>query len=311
MDNDVQNVLFRKEFQIRLLTARGKEFEDFFAELMHFAHPQDFLKPQPWGRTGDLKCDGYLTSTKTVFQCYSPSRFRESVLIDKVNTDLKGAIQHWSSENQMKEWIFVCNEHEGLPPNVVKLLGKLKNEPLESNPSIKINWWLKNDLMNLLKKLSFEEKNELLGRQPSQKDFSKINYDNLQTVLDYLDQNKQISIEVPIQAPPLHKAENNQLSQDSKDFLMIGRRGTALIEGFFRTHHDPQFADKIAQNLKEYYQELENMNYSNEDIFNLILNEIDGCKLREVASKAAACTIMTYFFDSCEIFKGHGHDSTD
>lgn len=311
MCSNIQNVLFRKQLQIKLLTAKGQEFENFFKKLMVLAYPQDFIKNKSHGSAGDLKCDGYLSSTKTVFQCYSPSSLKENILINKINTDLSGAIQHWYNEKRMKEWIFVYNENDGLPTRVAQLLTDLKEKYSKNNPSLIIKWWENNDLINLLSKLSLNNKIELLGDQPSSEDFSQLNYNDLQKVIDHLDQNIQIDLNAIIQAPSPYKAKNNQLSQVSADLLMIGRRSFNLLDKFFQDHHDPQIGDRIAQSLKKYFKNLENINHVNENIFNLILDKIDGFKQKEVTSKAAAYSIMAYFFDKCEIFKDPGYDLAD
>ncbi|MBY8853850.1 hypothetical protein K7G98_38730, partial [Saccharothrix sp. MB29] len=94
----------------------------------------DFVRVRPAGKDGDRKCDGYQQSTHTVFQVYAPSRIDLAKWVSKIKEDFAGAKDQWAS---MKSWIFVHNQHDGLPPDVLQALLKIK----EDNPSLIIDQW--------------------------------------------------------------------------------------------------------------------------------------------------------------------------
>ena len=119
---------FERELELRYLKSRGAAFQDLFSDVMEKAYPQDFQRIRPHGNTGDLKCDGYLVSQRTVFQLYGPDEIRSlSRLLTKIREDFVGAKQHWTG--RMDCWAFVHNSQAGLPAQAVQLLDDLAHEP--------------------------------------------------------------------------------------------------------------------------------------------------------------------------------------
>lgn len=115
-----------REFELRFLKSRGEAFQDLFSELMENAYPSDFRRIRAHGRLGDLKCDGYLESERTVFQLYGPEEIRSlRTLLKKIDEDCCGAAKHWSS--RMGRWIFVHNARNGLPAQAIQKLVDLQN----------------------------------------------------------------------------------------------------------------------------------------------------------------------------------------
>jgi len=86
-----QRLFYRQAFKIEFLRSTATQFQELFAELMHRRHRDDFQKVRPYGRKGDLKCDGYLSSAKTVFQCYAPRELKETWTLKKMDEDYPGA----------------------------------------------------------------------------------------------------------------------------------------------------------------------------------------------------------------------------
>ncbi len=57
-------VFLLQESRIRYLTLTGIKFQNLFAAIMQNAWPSDFQKVKPYGRYGDLKCDGYVSESQ-------------------------------------------------------------------------------------------------------------------------------------------------------------------------------------------------------------------------------------------------------
>ena len=55
----------------------------------------DFQKVKPYGKKGDLKCDGYHESLRRVYQVYAPEKMNEKKTIAKIDEDFQGAVGHW------------------------------------------------------------------------------------------------------------------------------------------------------------------------------------------------------------------------
>jgi hypothetical protein len=125
-----------REFELRFLKSRGQAFQELFSELMENAHPSDFRRIRSHGRSGDLKCDGYLESEQTVFQIYGPDEIRSlRTLLKKIDEDFCGASKQWSG--RMVRWIFVHNARHGLPAQAIQKLCDLQNS---ANGVLVENW---------------------------------------------------------------------------------------------------------------------------------------------------------------------------
>lgn len=70
--DELQRHFFQLKFRIAFLESQGKAFENLFSRIMGHAFTGDFQAVRPYGNKGDLKCDGYRASDRTVFLCYAP-----------------------------------------------------------------------------------------------------------------------------------------------------------------------------------------------------------------------------------------------
>ena len=175
-------LFFEREFEIRFLKSRGTAFQDLFAELMERAHSADFQRIRTHGNTGDLKCDGYLQSQRTVFQLYGPDEIRSlSRLLTKVKEDYRGAGQHWAG--LMDRWVFVHNSFGGLPAQAVQLLDTFRRE----NGAPRIEQWGFQELCNILRQVPPERLRTLLpGSQPGEAERSAENLPDCDEIRRYL-----------------------------------------------------------------------------------------------------------------------------
>ena len=98
--DEVQRCFYQREFKIAFLEKQGQAFEDMFSGIMGHAFPEDFQPVRPYGNKGDMKCDGYRASDKTVFQCYAPRTMKLAALKAKIDTDFNGAVDHWGSRHR-------------------------------------------------------------------------------------------------------------------------------------------------------------------------------------------------------------------
>jgi hypothetical protein len=113
----------------------GQEFEDFFSDFGGLLWGADFERWKPQGPLGDFKCDGYLISQRTVFQCYAPERLEAAKAETKISDSFDGAKNHFGK--RMKKWCFVHNSRDGLHGTSNTLLGDLRDQ----NPNVEIEPW--------------------------------------------------------------------------------------------------------------------------------------------------------------------------
>jgi len=150
-----------------LLQHRGQAFEDFFVKAANVLWGQDF---EPWrtqGSFGDMKCDGYRISEKTVFQCFAPEQFVASKVLNKIQSDFSGARDSFG--NKMQKWVFVHNHKGGLPTKADMYVLELRDE----HPNIKIEIWTPDNLIQLLLDLPNNKLGNLFPHLPSGQNFSK------------------------------------------------------------------------------------------------------------------------------------------
>jgi len=152
---------YRTVFENRFLRAKRTAFQDLFADLMERAHPGDFQRIEAAGPKGDRGCDGYLRSTRTVFQVYAPHAIRGlKELHDKITGDFEKAKAYFG--DQMAGWIFVHNSREGLSADSVKFIQELEKQ----NPVITTGWWGYEELWGQVETLPQEKLDELLPPGP-------------------------------------------------------------------------------------------------------------------------------------------------
>ena len=154
-----EKAFYHLSFRLAFVEKKGAEFQNWFAKLASYAFGADFEAVRAYGNRGDLKCDGRLVSTGTIFQCYAPDRMDQTRLNAKIDGDFRGAYTHWG--RTMAEWILVHNDGRGLPPQTVQLLDELR----KSHPEIKIQVWTEAQLLRFADGLSLTELQAWVGVQ--------------------------------------------------------------------------------------------------------------------------------------------------
>ena len=97
-------------FSLRCHERTGAAFQQFFEEIM-VRYDHTFTPVKTHGNQGDWKNDGWISSSGTVFQCYSPESTEATKIIAKINEDFTGALTKWAGK--MRAWTLVwlpfCN----------------------------------------------------------------------------------------------------------------------------------------------------------------------------------------------------------
>jgi hypothetical protein len=143
-------------WRVKCLEASGDEFQRLFEDVLKRANPK-FVSIRPYGHIGDRKCDGLYFHEGVVFQAYSPDDLRQAPLQAKIEEDLDGAVQHWG--DQLREWVFVYNVRRGLPPDIPGTL----REQQEKYPGVKIDHLSSDELWEMARGLSLQQRCEILG----------------------------------------------------------------------------------------------------------------------------------------------------
>ena len=166
---------------------KAQEFEDFFASIGNALWAGKFDPWKPQGIFGDYKCDGYLTSERTVFQCNAPEKFVAATVTNKIEGDFLGAVDHF--EESMQKWVFVHNQDQGLPATAGAKLIELRTE----FPEMIIEAWGPAELMRRLKGLDISSLTHFLGSLEANFEFDQTTLDTIEPFF----RNKKIRTIVP------------------------------------------------------------------------------------------------------------------
>lgn len=293
--DDTQRFAFGLKFENAFLREHGKSFETLFARIMAHAFPGDFQPVRPYGPRGDLKCDGFQASNRTVFQCYAPDAMKLEPLLAKIDGDFAGARIHWKT--QMLRWVFVHNDRRGLPAEAVKRLTELNT----ANPNVTLTVCGEAELRQVAMSLAFHQLEDLFGAVPSSRVLEKLDFEALRPVLLAI-QRQEPDAEPSLVAPSAAKLERNALSEDAAGLLRQGRRREQLVEAFFTGWPDPEFGEEIAQAFRLRYQALKAVGLLPDDMFGE-LQAFAGGMTGEPARQGAVLAVLSYFFERCDIFE--------
>ena len=295
----IQQLNYEKDFRIAFLEAKGDGFQQLFEKVMSNAHPNDFMACRPWGNVGDKKNDGYLRSTRTLYQVYAPNDMSATEAIKKITEDFEGAKVHW--ERYFGEWTFVHNVPDGrLGPHIIETLAKLQQD----NPKIKIGHCGFVELLEKFRELPLPILESWFGPSLTMEATINVGYSDLVAVLTH------ISIK-PAPAPSevkdvsRGKIEANLLSQAVADFLKIGMQKSPLVAQFFDNWNDPTYGEQIARAFKNEYVTLRDATpkLHPDEIFGRLEFWAGGTANTAPTHKAAVLAVMAYLFDKCDIFE--------
>lgn len=263
---------------------------------METCHPTDFVPIRPWGKFGDRKNDGYLTSQQAVHQVYAPNDMSANEAINKIDADFKGALAYWNTK--MKKWIFVHNSYSGISAEILNKLEELKNE----YPSIEIRHMGRAELRNIIFTLDDHDIALILGHAPTEAAMKNVGFEDLKIVINFLSAQKPTS-DVDLRPVPQHKISCNKLSQDVEILIKSGMRKSGLVDNFFNRWHDRTLGDGIAESFRIQYNHLKDANLTPDDIFMELIRYAGGSEIKSSGHLAAVLAIVTFFFEQCDIFE--------
>lgn len=300
--DDLQRHFYRLHFKTAFLERKGAAFEDLFSRIMAHAHPGDFEPVRPYGKLGDLKCDGYRASDKTVFQCYGPSTPTLDKLLAKMKRDFEGAVEHWG--RRMERWSLVHNWDGGLPAPATQLLADYR----QSHPNLELGETGYAGLLDSAMGLAVLKLEDLFGPVPSQRTLAALDFEALRPVVTAI-QRMNPDDAPPLLAPSSSKLAANDLSDDEAGMLRLGRRREPLVEAFFDRYPDPSFGEEIAQGFRDRYRVLKDEGRPPDEIF-IALQDFAGGMSGTAARQAAVLAALSYFFERCDIFEDYAEGST-
>ena len=292
----VQASFYTLHFKNAFHEKKGTAFQDWFVLLAGHVFGPDFEEVRPYGPKGDLKCDGRRISTGTIFQSYAPYLLKESDLAAKIKEDFSGAVKHWGKG--MRVWTLVHNDARGLPPAGTVLLDQFRKD----YPDVILEVWSEPELLALHNQTPLESLIHLYGYAPSLALVERLALGDLIPIIEGLALAVPNAVDPPLQPPSLDKLEKNKLSDEAALLLQIGRRKSDLVRTFFKKGARVDLGERIAQAFREHYAMLKALGLPSDRIF-AHFQDYAGAKGGDPQVQGAALAVLTYFFDSCDIFE--------
>jgi hypothetical protein len=284
------------KYRLEFRSLNGTAFQDFFSRAMEMRFPGDFQRIKPYGKYGDRKCDGYLTSQRMVFQLYAPESMHLALTLEKIDEDFHGALKYW--QTQMLAWTFVHNQWRGIPADVLQRLNELRH----ANETISIKHWGEPELRDFVFALCDADIAALLGEAPAPKTISALGFEDLRPVINTIAQQEPLA-EADIKPVPQDKLEANGLSEAVKALLVAGMRQSHLVHRLFATWYDPQLGDRVARGFRARYEQLRDEKITGDDAFLELWKYAGGSSRETPKREAAVLAVMAFLFEECEIFE--------
>ena len=260
---------------------------------------QSFQTVKPWGREGDRKCDGLSPATGTLFQVYAPEMMTAAETVAKIEEDFAGAREHWQGFDR---WVFVWSAaNGGLPPAVVAKLKALRED--DDNAEVVIDDWGRDNLWDILKRLTPQQRAELLGSVPVP---SQTTAAEIRTVLNWLIESGLDAVEPSEGFEHTALAEKIVLNRLSDRVTRLIARSIPVaseVERYVSNSHDGNFSSKVAAILIAQYERLAALEDDPDKIFVALVDGVASGPNPSHAEWWGAIGIVSYYFELCDIFK--------
>jgi len=293
---------FDTHFAFAFSNKKQSDFESWFATLAYCVFKEDFELIKAGGKDGDKKSDGRRISTETVYQCYapeSPRTFSERAKA-KVSDSFPDVLDYWPN---LKEWVFVHNNNEGLTTSISDKIEELRKE----YPNLQINTASQRFLKdNLHDKLTLQQ---LIDVYPSASmDFAEVTMNDVRPLLKNIiaERTEKDDPNLFGEIPDEKKIDFNNLSTDSKVDIQRARSCVDIVERFLGGMNNPQNASIIQTEMRAKYIESRDFGHSPDEIMGKMLTFVGGDGSSPV--NAAAYVILAYYFDACDIFENPKED---
>jgi hypothetical protein len=283
-------------FKVRFMEAHGQAFQDLFSDVMEKRYPGDFHRVKPWGRLGDLKNDGYLSSKRLLYQVYAPSDLAAEATLAKMEADFEGGFANWA--DHCDGWVFVTSEREGLPAPVEKKLLELG----QRHTGVTTASWGYEELRGLVFELSDADVAALLGPVPSMTDVVEVNYGDLDSVLEGI-ASRMVGREPDLTPIGPGKLDANGLSSHVKLLIGAGFQGATGVESYFRDHFSPTKGDEVAARFTAEYVRLRDLGTPPDDIYAGLRVHAGGPTVLAPRLEAAVLALLAYLFERCDIYE--------
>lgn len=302
--------LIRRHFKLKIHESDGVIFQNLVEDILSKKYKYNFVSVRPYGKLGDMKNDGFISSEKIYFQIYGPENLSKSLnnAITKAKIDINGLLTMWKDAETI---IYLVND-KYLSVNAPDHLHAQKLydeiEKINSGNIKEIKLWGARELENLFFELSVEEQFQILSFNYLALDatYNDLNFDILNDIAEYiLNLTKPKSIDTKLIVPNY----DDKIIMNNFDELISRRLKDAHLnhsdlERFFNGNSD--ISKKIIlDKIHEVYEEsrIKYTHGNNTDFNSVYLDLIDNLTNNKKYGYVIACeSLISYFFETCDIF---------
>jgi hypothetical protein len=283
-------------FDLQFATAKKTDFEKWFAHLAACVFGSDFELIKAGGVHGDKKSDGRHIPTETIYQSFapeSPATFAKEAA-GKIEDSFPDVTTYWP---HMKEWVFVHNNEDGIPTSASDTIETLRTK----YPNVKIRTANRAFMKGLHDKLSLQKMIDLYPKASINVEGVKMEHVRplLRRIITECGDGLNATHFGDI--PNEDKLDFNEFSEPCKFDIRRAIPHVGVVQRYLDGQSDPRNVTVIQSALRDQYLALDGLGYHADEIFGGLIDFIkDGSTSDQVA---ASHVIVTYFFESCDIFK--------
>lgn len=304
--NKNEKYIARIMYQLKVHQADGQKYEDLFIKVMSKANC-NFQAVKAYGRIGDMKNDGFDKTRGVYYQVFGPEDIsKQSTIkdaVEKLRGDFEGLKKHWHDLCPIKEFYYVVNDkYKGVPAPIHQEIIALNNE----NKDIKCDIFASKNLEDVFLRLDDEDIIDTIGFIPDE-DVDILDYSILNEAVTAIMQSQSFEDnDLKLVVPDFEeKILFNSLSEKIKHFLICAGYQIGDLEDYFNVNSD-YVRSELQTRFKEFYEEskaaISDLETDcNDKRFIYILRKAMAKESKPY--RDAALVLMSYYFDSCDIFE--------
>lgn len=153
-------------------------------------------------------------------------------------------------------------------------------------------------------KLSSDQLQDLLGEAPTSLVMSRLELPSIREVIEHLASLRADASPLnPITIPSAQKLEYNKLNAYNQHVLRGGRSKQRKVAQYFRGMTAPEAGEQIAEAFRVKYVACRESGMLSDEIFEALWNFAGGNHFTSPPQQAGVTAVLSYFFDSCDIFE--------
>ena len=150
------------------------------------------------------------------------------------------------------------------------------------------------------KLIEMKRKHEELITNLYSKEIVNVTFSELDVITKFLAVNSQTDEDIST-THPKEKINKNHISPKNEGLIRMGLAQNNLIRKFIKLNPDTEFGERLKQGFVEKYNELKE-HFNGDYLFDVLLDFATG-NTSDFRKKAAGVTVLSYFFEKCDIFE--------